>query len=100
MDFFGIGPGEVLLILIVVLIIWGPERLVEVGKTLGKTVHVFRKAAADLTTQVTREIEETKAAVLPQDGAKAAPPHEIKAAATARSEANATPPQGEGGDQR
>ncbi len=58
MDFFGIGFGEVLLILIVALIIWGPARVAEVGKTLGRTVHTFRKATSDLTSQLSREIEE------------------------------------------
>ncbi len=67
MDFFGIGSGEILLILIVALIIWGPERLAEVSKTVGKTVHAFRKAASDLTTQVTKEIEEEKSTAKPQD---------------------------------
>jgi len=58
MDFFGIGIGEVLLVLVVVLIIWGPGRMVEVGRTLGKWVHTLRKAASDLTEQVTKEAEE------------------------------------------
>ncbi len=72
MDFFGIGPGEILLILIVALIVWGPERLAEIGKTLGKTVHAFRKAASDLTTQITKEVEEEKGAGKSQgdDGGK------------------------------
>ncbi len=67
MDFFDIGPGEILLILIVALIVWGPERLAEIGKTIGKTVHTFRKSASDLTTQVSKEIEEAKALAGPQD---------------------------------
>ncbi len=66
MDFLGIGPGEVLVILIVALLVFGPEKLVEIGKTLGKTVHSFRKAASDLTTQVTKELEEEKSAAKPQ----------------------------------
>ena len=57
MDFFGIGFGEVLLILIVALIIWGPKRLPEISRTLGKTVRAFRKATYDLTAAVTKEID-------------------------------------------
>ncbi len=57
MGFFGIGTGEILLILIIALIIWGPGRIVEIGRTLGKTVRFLRKASADLTAQVTRELE-------------------------------------------
>ena len=57
MNFFGIGMGEVLLVLVVALIIWGPGRIVEVGRTLGKMARTLRKATFDLTAQVTKEIE-------------------------------------------
>ncbi len=60
MDFFGIGMAEILLVLVVALIIWGPGRMAEIGKTLGKIVHNLKKVTSDLTTQVTREIEEQK----------------------------------------
>lgn len=71
MDFFGIGPGEVLVIIIVALLVFGPERLADIGKTLGKTIHDFRKAASDLTTQVNKEIEEEKATLKLDDEEKA-----------------------------
>ena len=57
MDFFGIGFGEVLLILIVALIIWGPRRLPEIARTLGKTMRALRRATYDLTSAVTKEID-------------------------------------------
>lgn len=58
MDFFGIGMGEILLILVIALIIWGPGRIVEIGRTLGRIVRTLRKASSDLTTQITKELEE------------------------------------------
>ncbi len=57
MDFFSIGSAEVLLTLIVALIILGPGRVVEVGRTLGKIARALRKASFDLTAQVTKEFE-------------------------------------------
>ena len=60
MDFLGIGGGEILVILVVALLIWGPQRIVEISRTLGRTVHAFRKAASDLSAQVSRELEEQK----------------------------------------
>ena len=61
MDFFGVGFGEVILILLLALIIWGPKRLPEIARTLGRTVRALRKATYDFTSQVTKEldIEET-----------------------------------------
>ena len=57
MDFVGIGMGEVLMILVIALIIWGPGRIAEVGRTLGKVMRTIRKASFDLTAQVTKELE-------------------------------------------
>ena len=57
MDFFGIGFGEVLLVLILILIIWGPNKLPQMARTLGKTIRAVRKASFDFTTQVTKELD-------------------------------------------
>ena len=56
----GIGGGEILVILIVALLIWGPHRIVEIGRTLGKTVHAFKKATSDITVKMEKELEEQK----------------------------------------
>ncbi|MBI4285469.1 MAG: twin-arginine translocase TatA/TatE family subunit [Chloroflexi bacterium] len=58
MDFLGIGPLELLMIFIIAMLLWGPSRMVEIARNLGKAVHSFRKAASDLTTQVTKEVDE------------------------------------------
>jgi len=52
-NFFGIGPMELLLILVVALLVFGPARLPEIGSTLGKALHEFR----EMSRQVNREIE-------------------------------------------
>ncbi len=57
MDFFGIGAGEILLILVIALIIWGPKRLPEIARTLGRVTRTLKKASYDLTSQVTRELD-------------------------------------------
>ena len=66
MDFFGIGIGEILLILVVALIIWGPGRIVGIGRTLGKIVRALKKVTSDLTTQITSETEEQEKEHPPQ----------------------------------
>ena len=57
MDFFGIGTGEVLMVLLVALLVFGPGRIVEIGRTLGKMMNTLKKASFDLTSQVTKELE-------------------------------------------
>ena len=52
-----IGVGEILLLLIIVLLVWGPGKIVEFGKTLGKTLRSINKASSELTARVTREFE-------------------------------------------
>ena len=57
MGLFGIGTGEVLLILFVALIIWGPRRMVGVGGTLGRVARTLKNVSSNLTAQVAKELE-------------------------------------------
>ena len=57
----GVGVWEVLLILMIALIIWGPGKLPEIARTLGRVSSTLKKASFDLTSTVTREIEKEKA---------------------------------------
>ena len=41
---FGIGVGELLIILLIVLVIFGAGKLPEIGEGLGKGIRNFRKA--------------------------------------------------------
>ena len=49
---FGIGIPELLLILVISLIVFGPGKLPEIGKALGKSMHEF-KDAVNMDTQKT-----------------------------------------------
>ena len=46
---FNIGPGELILILIIALVVLGPGKLPDVAASLGKSVREFRKAATDIS---------------------------------------------------
>jgi len=50
---FNIGAPELILVLVVVLILFGPGKLPEVGQALGKTVREFRHASNDLDLNAT-----------------------------------------------
>lgn len=45
---FDLGMGEITLILVVAVVVFGPEKLPEVSRALGKGVREFRKALRDV----------------------------------------------------
>ena len=57
---FGIGAGEFIVILIVALIVFGPSKLPEVGRALGKGLREFRKAQAALSATLNESDEPSK----------------------------------------
>ena len=63
-----IGGPELLLILVLAFLLFGPRRLPEIGRSLGKMMGEFRRATMEFRTGVEREIElekfqETKTAL-------------------------------------
>jgi sec-independent protein translocase protein TatA len=46
---FNIGPGELILVLIIALIVVGPGKLPDVGAAIGKSLREFRRAASDVS---------------------------------------------------
>lgn len=64
MNFFDMGIMEILMIVIVATIIWGPGKIPQVARTIGKTIATLRKASQELTSQITRELEEEEKKVL------------------------------------
>jgi TatA/E family protein of Tat protein translocase len=54
--FGSLGVPELLLIFILVLIVFGPRRIPEIGRTLGKALGEFRKATDDLKSTIEREV--------------------------------------------
>ena len=57
MGFFDMGTLEILLILVVALIIWGPAKIPEIARTLGRTMRALRKITSDLTTTINKELD-------------------------------------------
>lgn len=66
---FGIGMTELLVILVVALIVFGPTRLPELARSLGRAMHEFRRASSDLRASFDEAIEPTP----PADARKGGP---------------------------
>lgn len=45
---FDIGAQEMLAILVIALIVFGPKKLPEIGRTLGRTLHEVKRASNEL----------------------------------------------------
>ena len=46
---FNLGPGELLLILAIALVVLGPKKLPEVGRSLGKGMREFKDSLSNMT---------------------------------------------------
>jgi sec-independent protein translocase protein TatA len=58
MDFFGIGPFEVLLVLLIAFIIFGPKRLLEMSKKAGRVMADLTRSVSELNEKVNDEMKE------------------------------------------
>jgi len=84
----GLGAGHLFYLIIflaIVLVIFGPGKLPEVGSGLGKAIREFRKATSEVTDSVARSVEHQPAPPAPP--ASVAPP-----AAPSAASGDAPPP--------
>jgi sec-independent protein translocase protein TatA len=55
-----IGAPEIIIILIIALIVLGPKKLPEVGKSLGKGMREFKDSVSGMTAGKDDDVEDTK----------------------------------------
>ena len=54
----GIGGGEIILVLLVVLILFGGDKMPELARGLGKTLREFKKATSGVEEEIKRALAE------------------------------------------
>jgi sec-independent protein translocase protein TatA len=85
-----LGMPELIVIFIIALIIFGPRKLPELGRSLGKSIAEFKKATNELQSTLEEEIRldeqraahETQRKAVESPATPAAPPAEAPPAAT------------------
>jgi sec-independent protein translocase protein TatA len=58
MEFFGIGLPELVLILVLTLIVVGPQRLPEVAAQLGRTIREFRRYSSGVSKELMDAVQD------------------------------------------
>ncbi len=84
----GIGGPEVLVIMFLVLLLFGPDKLPGLAKGIGKTVREFKKAASGVEEEFKRAMEEEP----PKPPVRPPPPAAIAQAQTESVPAPPIPP--------
>ena len=56
----GLGMGEIMVVLVLALMVFGPRKLPELGKTLGQAMNQFRKASDEFKRTWEQEVEYDK----------------------------------------
>ncbi|MDE3156766.1 MAG: twin-arginine translocase TatA/TatE family subunit [Acidobacteriota bacterium] len=77
------GMGELIVIFMIALIVFGPRKLPELAQSLGRAINEFKKASAELQTRIQEEIAAEKTAPPPDAHTPPAlPPSEETQAST------------------
>lgn len=58
--FFNISGGEILLIIIVIYLVFGPKKIPEFARMLGKGINEMRRATDDIRKEIKREANKVK----------------------------------------
>jgi sec-independent protein translocase protein TatA len=67
------GPWELILVLVIVLIIFGPGKLPDIGNAIGKGIREFRRASSDIEDAVRGDIKPEEKPAQPVEPVKRDP---------------------------
>ncbi|MGF1566572.1 MAG: TatA/E family twin arginine-targeting protein translocase [Nodosilinea sp.] len=63
MNVFGVGLPEMALILVLALLVFGPKKLPEIGRSMGKAIKGFQDASKEFEEEFKKEAEQIEKAV-------------------------------------
>jgi sec-independent protein translocase protein TatA len=57
---FGLGIGELLVIFVIALVVFGPKKLPEIGRSVGRAMMEFKKASQEFQESMREEMKEVE----------------------------------------
>jgi sec-independent protein translocase protein TatA len=73
-NIFGLGLPEMIVILVVAVLIFGPKKLPEIGRSMGKAIRGFQEASREFESEFKKEAEQLEAAAKRESAVKSAAP--------------------------
>ena len=60
LNFFNISGGEIFIVLLVVFLFFGPDKIPEIARWIGKGIGEVKKATSEIRDELTRETEDIR----------------------------------------
>ncbi len=70
MNVFGIGLPEMMVILVLALLVFGPKKLPEIGRSMGKAIRGFQEASREFENEIKQEVQRIEEADAPEHETK------------------------------
>ncbi|MBX9950559.1 MAG: twin-arginine translocase TatA/TatE family subunit [Candidatus Obscuribacterales bacterium] len=67
---FNVGPGEIMIVGVLALVLFGPKKLPELGKALGQGLGNFKKSLTDAQSELKTALEVEEKQTAQEDSAK------------------------------
>lgn len=82
MNIFGIGLPEMIVIMVIAVLIFGPKKLPEIGRSMGKAIRSFQDASREFESEFKKEAEQLEASAKSESEAQSNAKSEKMAIAT------------------
>ncbi|MEM8602817.1 MAG: TatA/E family twin arginine-targeting protein translocase [Cyanobacteria bacterium P01_H01_bin.121] len=83
MNIFGMGLPEMVLIMVLALLVFGPKKLPEIGRSMGKAIRGFKEASQEFESEFKREAEDLQKAASMEATLEPKQPQALSSAASA-----------------
>ena len=69
MNIFGVGIPEIAVIFVLAILIFGPKKLPELGRSIGKTLKSLQQASGEFQEEIEKAVKETDEEII-NDGSE------------------------------